>query len=73
MWQDPPIQPHLKVYFFNLTNAKEVFEGVSKPRLIEVGPYTYTQKWIKQNISWHENGTLSYRTRKIFRQVISNK
>jgi len=66
MWEDPPIQPHLKVYFFNLTNAKEVFDGRSKPNLREVGPYTYTQKWIKQNITWHENGTISYRVRKIF-------
>ena len=56
----------LKVYFFNLTNAEAVFKGLEKPKLVEVGPYTYTQKWTKQNITWHENGTLSYRTRKIF-------
>jgi len=66
MWEDPPINPHLKVYFFNLTNAEAVFKGLEKPKLVEVGPYTYTQKWTKQNITWHENGTLSYRTRKIF-------
>jgi len=34
--------------------------------LTEMGPYTYTQKWVKQNITWHDNGTISYRTRKIF-------
>ena len=55
-----------QVYFFNLTNAEAVFKGLEKPKLVEVGPYTYTQKWTKQNITWHENGTLSYRTRKIF-------
>merc|ERR1712061_685498 len=66
MWEDPPINPHLKVYFFNLTNAEAVFGGKERPKLVEVGPYTYTQKWTKQNITWHKNGTLSYRTRKIF-------
>ena len=66
MWKDPPISPHLKVFFFNLTNAREVFDGLSKPQLQEIGPYTYSQQWIKQNITWHENGTISYRTRKVF-------
>ena len=56
----------LQVYFFNLTNAEAVFKGLEKPKLVEVGPYTYTQKWTKQNITWHKNGTVSYRTRKIF-------
>jgi len=66
MWEDPPISPHLKVYFFNITNPAEVFAGTAKPRLLEIGPYTYRQKWVKQNITWHDNGTISYRTRKIF-------
>ena len=56
----------LQVYFFNLTNAEAVFGGKERPKLVEVGPYTYTQKWTKQNITWHKNRTLSYRTRKIF-------
>ena len=34
--------------------------------MIQVGPYTYTQQWLKQNITWHDNGTISYKTRKIF-------
>jgi len=66
LWESPPIIPHLKVYFFNLTNPDEVFNGISKPRLLEVGPYVYHQKWIKQNISWHTNGTISFKTRKVF-------
>jgi len=66
LWENPPITPHFKVYFLNLTNPDEVFNGISKPRLQEVGPYTYTQKWIKQNISWHDNGTISFKTRKVF-------
>jgi len=71
IWEDPPISPHLKVYFFNLTNPEEVFNGVDLPRLVEVGPYTYKQQWLKQNVTWHNNGTISYRTRKIFTFVES--
>ena len=66
MWENPPIEPHLKVFFFNITNAEAVFNGKEKPKLQEIGPYTYSQKWIKQNVSWHDNGTISYRVRKVF-------
>ena len=34
--------------------------------LSQVGPYTYRQKWLKQNVTWHDNGTISYKTRKVF-------
>ena len=26
----------------------------------------YSQKWIKEDVRWHDNGTMSYRTRKLF-------
>jgi len=66
IWEDPPISPHFKVYFFNLSNPEQVFSGEEKPNLVEIGPYTYRQKWLKQNVTWHDNGTISYKTRKIF-------
>eukprot|EP00095_Tigriopus_kingsejongensis_P008744 maker-scaffold92_size382268-snap-gene-1.19 protein:Tk08744 transcript:maker-scaffold92_size382268-snap-gene-1.19-mRNA-1 annotation:"scavenger receptor class b member 1" len=66
LWEEPPITPHLKIYFFNLTNPEQVFEGLEKPKLDEVGPYVYHQKWIKENVAWHGNGTMSYSTRKIY-------
>lgn len=30
-----------QIYFFNLTNAEQVFAGGAKPRLKEIGPYVY--------------------------------
>ena len=65
-WKSPPVSPHLKVFFFNISNPVQVFDGLEKPHLIEMGPYTYRQKWIKQNITFNTNGTISYKTRKIF-------
>ena len=41
IWERPPITPHLKVYFFNLTNAEKFFNGTERPIVREVGPYTY--------------------------------
>ena len=32
----------------------------------QIGPYTYRQQWLKQNVTWHDNGTISYKTRKVF-------
>jgi len=69
LWKKPPITPHFKVYFFNLTNAEEFFKGNAIPHLEEVGPYTYHQKWIKENVTWHSNGTMSYSTRKEFKFI----
>jgi len=69
LWKNPPITPHFKVYFFNLTNPEDFFSGKAVPNLQEVGPYTYHQKWIKENVSWHENGTMTYSTRKEFKFI----
>ncbi|KAK8737266.1 hypothetical protein OTU49_004416, partial [Cherax quadricarinatus] len=62
-WKLPPIVPHLLVYFFNVTNAEEFLSG-SKPVLKEVGPYCYREHWEKVNITFHDNGTVSYETQK---------
>jgi len=68
-WKKPPIKPHFKVYFYNLTNPEEFFQGKAQPHVQEVGPYTYQQTWIKENIKWHNDGTMSYSTRKEFEFV----
>jgi len=64
IWAEPPITPHLKLYYFNLTNAERFFAGEEGPKVEEVGPYVYLQRWIKEDVEWHGNGTMSYRTRK---------
>lgn len=64
LWRKPPVVPYLKVYFFNVTNAREFMENGEKLRLKEVGPYTYKEVWEKKDTVWHPNGTLSYRQQK---------
>ena len=41
LWKNPPIKPHFKVYFFNLTNAEDFMNGKANPHVQEIGPYTY--------------------------------
>ncbi|CAN7998566.1 unnamed protein product [Ixodes hexagonus] len=60
-WQEVPIPIYVKYYFFNVTNPNEVLEQTEKPRLEEVGPYTFRETREKVNITWNPNGTVSYR------------
>ena len=40
-WRAPPVQPMLKVYIFNYTNADSFGRDGQKLRVKEVGPFTY--------------------------------
>ena len=39
-WLNPPIEPLMKVYVFNINNPPEVLEG-AEPDTQELGPYVY--------------------------------
>lgn len=41
MWRETPIPMYLEIYFFNWTNPDEVKAGKAKPRVQQLGPYTY--------------------------------
>lgn len=40
-WSKPPVEPRIKVYVYNVTNADEFLNNGSKPILEELGPYVY--------------------------------
>lgn len=56
-WIDPPMDLKLKVYVFNFTNPDEFLKG-AKPKLVETGPYVFTDDWYKEKIRW-KNGDKS--------------
>lgn len=60
-WQRTPVPIYVKYYFFNYTNPDEYLAGTQKPRLEEHGPYTFIETREKVNITWNDNGTVSYR------------
>lgn len=41
LWRDIPLPAFQRVYFFNLTNPYEFLQEGKKPKLQEVGPYTF--------------------------------
>ncbi len=60
MWRKIPIPIYLSFYLFNTTNYEQVLKDGSDPQLEEVGPYTFLEKREKTNITFNENGTVSY-------------
>ncbi|CAF1009200.1 unnamed protein product, partial [Brachionus calyciflorus] len=58
-WQDPPAKIHRKIYLFNITNPKDIEKG-RRPKLVEMGPYTFSQKWEKRNIKFFGPNVISF-------------
>ncbi|XP_058806100.1 scavenger receptor class B member 1 [Phymastichus coffea] len=73
LWKKPPIDVLINVYVFNITNAEVFLSGAEKLKLKEVGPYVYQEILENTNVTWNENGTLSYIPRRtvIFRRDLS--
>jgi len=60
-WVETPIPVYTKFYFFDLISPRELFHSHEKPMVEERGPYTFREIEKKQNLTWHKNGTVSYR------------
>uniref|UniRef100_A0A8C4Q9Z2 Scavenger receptor class B member 1 n=1 Tax=Eptatretus burgeri TaxID=7764 RepID=A0A8C4Q9Z2_EPTBU len=63
MWRAPSLPLYQRIYLFNLTNPTEAQNG-QQPNLTEIGPYVYRVYRTKENITFHDNATVSYRERK---------
>ncbi|XP_072515403.1 scavenger receptor class B member 1 isoform X2 [Salminus brasiliensis] len=60
MWKDIPVPFFMSIYFFDVLNPDEILEG-EKPMVEQRGPYVYSEKRWKDNITFHANKTVSYR------------
>lgn len=40
-WSKPPVEPIIRIYVYNVTNADEFLNNGTKPQLDELGPYVY--------------------------------
>lgn len=60
VWADIPIPIYLEVYLFNWTNPDKVTDPNVKPHFQEIGPYVWVERRTKEDIVFHENGTVSY-------------
>ncbi|XP_075033082.1 scavenger receptor class B member 1 isoform X3 [Mixophyes fleayi] len=59
MWRDLPVPFFMSIYIFEVKNSKEVLLG-ERPRVEQRGPYVYSERKQKTNITFHENGTVSF-------------
>ncbi|XP_068241580.1 lysosome membrane protein 2-like isoform X2 [Palaemon carinicauda] len=64
-WVDTPVPVYYRVFVFNLTNPEEFMNG-DRPRVKETGPYVYLMKESKQQVRFHTNGSVSYRTKPLY-------
>ncbi|XP_078083209.1 scavenger receptor class B member 1 isoform X2 [Mustelus asterias] len=60
MWRDVPVPFYMSVYFFEVKNPQEILRG-ERPVLEQRGPYVYREYRQKNNITFHNNYTVSYR------------
>lgn len=66
VWKDVPLPIFQRLYFFNITNADKFLRRREKPNLVEVGPYTFKSRWVKKDIVFHPNGTVSFKEIRTF-------
>ncbi|XP_043237513.1 protein croquemort-like [Amphibalanus amphitrite] len=59
-WHTMPVPIFIKFYFWNVTNAEDVVTNHAKPILQQLGPYVYTEKHLKVNMTWNANDTITY-------------
>uniref|UniRef100_A0A452HTD8 Scavenger receptor class B member 1 n=1 Tax=Gopherus agassizii TaxID=38772 RepID=A0A452HTD8_9SAUR len=59
MWKDIPVPFYLSAYLFEVMNPKEIRLG-AKPVVNQRGPYVYREHRYKTNITFHDNGTVSF-------------
>ncbi|XP_049792924.1 lysosome membrane protein 2 isoform X1 [Schistocerca nitens] len=66
-WREPPVDPVMSVYIYNVTNADAFLNNGDKPILEELGPFVYIQHWEKVNLEFNDNDTLTFNQRKVFK------
>jgi len=59
-WIETPLPMYMEITMFNWTNSHEATQPDTKPQLAECGPYVFLEKHRRSNITWNENGTVTY-------------
>ena len=53
-WQLPPIPVYVKFHIYNYTNVKDILAYGARPRVEEVGPFTYRENRYNQILDYNE-------------------
>lgn len=66
-WKTPPFPLSFDIYFYNWTNPEDLYNHSTKPILVQMGPYRFTEVPDKVDIVFHpENNTVSYKRKSDF-------
>lgn len=63
-WVEAPIPIYLSFYMFNWTNPEEIRNPNVKANLVEMGPYVFLEKHLKENLTFFNNDTVFYYERR---------
>lgn len=70
IWKNIPIPIYFEIYLYNWTNSEQVLQDNKiKPIFQECGPYTFHESHIRVNFKWHENSTITYQQKKIWKYI----
>lgn len=60
---------YIEFYLWNWTNVDEFKDNQwpTKPKFEELGPYTYSEHHIREQVVFNDNNTITYKTKKIYK------
>ena len=60
------VQIKYNLYYFEVQNLADTLDG-ARPKLMQVGPYSYDEYYVKFDIVWTDGGdTVSFNTQKYY-------
>uniref|UniRef100_A0A1B6CTY0 Uncharacterized protein n=1 Tax=Clastoptera arizonana TaxID=38151 RepID=A0A1B6CTY0_9HEMI len=62
IWEGTPVPITMDFYFWNWTNSEHLY--TQKPAFVELGPYRFREFHQKENISWNDNGTVTFQMKR---------
>lgn len=63
---NPEKSASFKIYLFNFTNPEEFLDG-AKPKLDELGPYVYGEKYINDEMNWLSENEIEYIPKRLYK------
>jgi len=67
-WKKPSIPTKIRFFLFSVNNSQEVVYG-GKPHLQEIGPFVYREELERVDDQFRDDGTVSFKTRKVWYPV----
>ncbi|XP_050347319.1 protein croquemort-like [Nymphalis io] len=70
IWRDVPIPMYLECFMFNVTNVHDILAGKNVSLEVEeLGPYVYRESHTKKNLTWNDNGTVTFYNERFWHYV----